>query len=77
MGRRFMYEGEEWEVERQGHSHGVGPTRTDHWAVCFHRVADPDKTRIDGFIHQPDVNSVPEDQLRDALKEALEGNRSA
>lgn len=64
--RRFVYEGQDWQVSEV--SWGAGPCN-----VAFVRLADS-KT-VSGSINKARLANASDDDLREALKRALEDSR--
>lgn len=74
MGRQFRHLGEEWHAETTGTSFGVGSgphgSQITSWGVEFRCLSDPSKGPFFGRIGKPEISQVPEEELKEKLKDA-------
>ncbi len=80
--KRFVLNGEEWEVEMTGTAVGAGASaagyepRVSRWSVVFRSVKDPSR-EVRGQIGASDLSKLSDQQLVKELERALRSRRKS
>lgn len=72
--RRFMFEGQDWDVVPDGIGIGVGTGSIpdpNHWLVTFTCVSDPERGEDAGHVWDRDLSKIDDAGLRRALQRAI------